>query len=107
MVGFMAGKQKTLLHHRVCRGEEGLSAKQYDLSAWRFQRLRAGRGGRRLGLSFAVEGVVHLLTMDWNFFGCTDAQPHLVTPNFHHRDGDIIVDNYTLLLFPGQYKQRG
>jgi hypothetical protein len=36
--------------------------------------------------------------MNGDFLGSLDAEPDLVTSNFHHHDGDVIVDDNTLVL---------
>ena len=41
----------------------------------------------------AVDGVVDFLAMDGNFLGSDDAKTHLVSADFHHRHGDVIVDD--------------
>src|SRR5262249_1700146 len=50
-------------------------------------------GRRRFRVGLAVNGVVHLLPMDRHFLGSNNAETDLVAADFHHRHGDVIVDD--------------
>jgi hypothetical protein len=58
----------------------------------------------RLALIASVNGVVHLLAMDWHILGRDDAKPDLVSSDFHNSHDDIVIDHYTLILFPREYQ---
>jgi hypothetical protein len=68
-----------------------------------FPRFGDYRGGGGLGAGLAVNGVKNFLPVDGNFFGRHNAQPNLITADFHDRDGDIVVDHDAFVFFPGQY----
>ena len=52
----------------------------------------------------AVDRFVDLLAVNGNVLGSDDAEPHFVTTNLHDRDDNIVVDDDTLVFFPGQNK---
>jgi hypothetical protein len=60
-------------------------------------------GGGRFGIFLTVDGVVNFLAMNRHFLGSNDAKPHLVAPDFYHRDGNVIVNDKALIFFSGQY----
>src|SRR5262245_14461147 len=50
----------------------------------------------------AMDRLVHLLPVDRDVLWRDDAEPHLVTPDLHDRDDDVVVDYDALVFFPGQ-----
>lgn len=50
-----------------------------------------------------MNGIEHFLTVNWNFLGCDNSQANFVTPDFHYRDGNVVVDDDALVFFPGKY----
>jgi hypothetical protein len=50
-----------------------------------------------------MDGVEYLLPVHGDFLRSDNPQPHFVTANLYHRDGDIVVDDDAFVFFPGQY----
>ena len=71
-----------------------------DPAAW----ILADYHGRRSVWPMAVDRLVDLLAVDRNVLRRDDAEAHFVTTNLHDRDDNIVVDNDTLVFFPGQDK---
>jgi len=42
--------------------------------------------------------------MNGNLLGRLNTQPDFVTSDFHHHNGDVIVDDNTFVLFPRQHQ---
>ena len=52
----------------------------------------------------SVDRFVHFLPVYGDILGCDDAEPHLVTTDLDDRDDNVVVDDNTLVFFPGQDK---
>jgi hypothetical protein len=61
------------------------------------------RGRRRFGAFLAVDRVIDFLAVDRDLLGGDNAKADFIPPDFHYRDGNIIVDDDAFVFFPGQY----
>ena len=67
-------------------------------------RLRFGILGFGFGRDFpAVDGIENFLTVNWNILGRDNPKAYLITTDFNHRDGDVIVNDDALVFLSGQH----
>ncbi len=93
-------QQKTLLAWALHAPKKGFNAG--DLLDWStawVDGLRGNRGRGRLGARLAVNGVIHLLAVDRNLLRGDNPETDFVSPNLHHRDGDVVIDHNAFVFF--------
>jgi hypothetical protein len=85
--------------------EEGLlqGAASGSHAAGGINGLDSDRRRGRFRTRFAMNGIEDFLPVHGNLFGSNNPQPDFVAPDFHHRYGDIVVDDNTFVFFPGQH----